>query len=116
MGVIGSGRMVPKSSGGGSGTGLQTGTGAPNGVVTPTQAGSGYSDQSTGVIWVALTASNTSWVVSGTTLASPAFTGTPSAPTAAPLTNSTQLATTAYADAAVAAATNPALYLAATYR
>jgi|SRR5215467_10335531 len=34
--------------------------------------------------------------------ASPAFTGTPTAPTAAPGTNSTQIATTAYADAAVA--------------
>ncbi len=36
-------------------------------------------------------------------LASPALTGTPTAPTAAPGTNSTQVATTAYADAAVAA-------------
>ena len=36
-------------------------------------------------------------------LASPSLTGTPSAPTAAPGTNSTQIATTAYADAAVAA-------------
>lgn len=35
-------------------------------------------------------------------LQSPALTGTPTAPTAAPLTNSTQIATTAYADAAVA--------------
>lgn len=34
-------------------------------------------------------------------LASPALTGLPTAPTAAPLTNDTQLATTAYADAAV---------------
>lgn len=34
-------------------------------------------------------------------LASPPFTGTPTAPTAAPLTNDTQLATTAYADSAV---------------
>ena len=40
----------------------------------------------------------------GAPLKSPAFTGTPTAPTAAPLTDSTQLATTAYADAAVAAA------------
>ena len=36
-------------------------------------------------------------------LASPALTGTPTAPTAAPGTNNTQVATTAYADAAVAA-------------
>lgn len=36
-------------------------------------------------------------------LASPALTGTPTAPTAAAGTNSTQLATTAYADAAIAA-------------
>ncbi|HET7891955.1 MAG TPA: hypothetical protein VFL34_10530 [Candidatus Sulfotelmatobacter sp.] len=35
-------------------------------------------------------------------LASPALTGTPTAPTASALTNSTQVATTAYADAAVA--------------
>ncbi|MBI2283266.1 MAG: hypothetical protein HYU71_06125 [Bacteroidetes bacterium] len=38
-------------------------------------------------------------------LISPAFTGSPTAPTAAAGTNNTQLATTAYADAAVAAAT-----------
>jgi hypothetical protein len=37
-------------------------------------------------------------------LASPALTGTPIAPTAAPLTSNTQIATTAYADAAAAAA------------
>ena len=36
------------------------------------------------------------------TLASPAFTGVPIAPTAAPLNNSTQIATTAYTDAAAA--------------
>lgn len=36
-------------------------------------------------------------------LASPAFTGIPTAPTAAPATNNTQIATTAYADAAAAA-------------
>jgi len=41
-------------------------------------------------------------------LESPALTGTPSAPTAAPGTNSTQVATTAYADAAVAAIVNGA--------
>jgi hypothetical protein len=35
-------------------------------------------------------------------LASPTFTGVPAAPTATPLTNTTQIATTAYADAAVA--------------
>jgi hypothetical protein len=34
-------------------------------------------------------------------LASPAFTGTPTAPTQAPLNNSTRVATTAYADLAV---------------
>jgi hypothetical protein len=39
----------------------------------------------------------------GAPLASPALTGTPTAPTAAALTNSTQVATTAYADGAVAA-------------
>lgn len=40
--------------------------------------------------------------------ASPALTGTPTAPTAPPLTDSAQLATTAYADAAVAAETSRA--------
>jgi hypothetical protein len=42
-------------------------------------------------------------------LASPALTGTPTAPTAAPLDNSTNLATTAYADAAVLVESNRAL-------
>lgn len=45
-------------------------------------------------------------------LASPALTGTPTTPTAAPLTNSTQISSTAYTDAAVAAAVagiNPAV-------
>jgi hypothetical protein len=42
-------------------------------------------------------------------LASPTFTGTPAAPTASAGTNSTQIATTAYADAAIAAA-KQALY------
>jgi len=41
-------------------------------------------------------------------LDSPAFTGTPTAPTASPGTNDTQLATTAYADAAVAVETTRA--------
>jgi hypothetical protein len=41
-------------------------------------------------------------------LASPAFTGTPTAPTASALTDSTQVATTAYADSAVAAETSRA--------
>jgi hypothetical protein len=40
-------------------------------------------------------------------LASPALTGIPTAPTAAALNNSTQLATTAYVDAAAVAATFP---------
>lgn len=41
-------------------------------------------------------------------LASPALTGTPTAPTASPLTDDTQIATTAYADAAVAVETSRA--------
>ena len=41
-------------------------------------------------------------------LASPALTGVPTAPTAAPLTNNTQLATTAYTDSAVAVETSRA--------
>lgn len=39
--------------------------------------------------------------LAGAPLASPVFTGTPAGPTASALTNSTQLATTAYADSAV---------------
>lgn len=53
-----------------------------------------------------LTTDGTNWFVAATlgiSANSPAFTGTPTAPTAAPLTNNTQLATTAYADLAVAA-------------
>ena len=43
------------------------------------------------------------WLGGLAQLASPAFTGAPSAPTAPALTDSTQIATTAYADSAVAA-------------
>lgn len=43
--------------------------------------------------------------VGGALLASPAFTGVPTAPTAAPGTDTTQLATTAFVEAAVAAST-----------
>ena len=43
-------------------------------------------------------------------LASPALSGTPTAPTATPLTNDTQIATTAYCDAAVAAGGNSAFH------
>jgi hypothetical protein len=39
--------------------------------------------------------------IPGASLVSPAFTGTPTAPTASPLTDDTQIATTAYADNAV---------------
>lgn len=47
-------------------------------------------------------------------LASPAFTGTPTAPTASAGTNSTQIATTAYCDTAIAAATlNAKIYMGA---
>jgi hypothetical protein len=51
------------------------------------------------------------WAVpssSGAPLNSPAFTGTPTAPTASPETNSTQIATTAYTDAAVSVETSRA--------
>ena len=48
---------------------------------------------STGNTWVSLVST-----------ASPAFTGTPTAPTAAPGTNTTQIATTAFVTAAIAAA------------
>ena len=46
-------------------------------------------------------ASNTTAIAGKADLASPAFTGTPTAPTAASGTNTTQLATTAFVDAAV---------------
>jgi hypothetical protein len=45
---------------------------------------------------------------SGAPLASPAFTGTPTAPTAAPGTNTTQISTTAFVTAAIAALINAA--------
>lgn len=44
-------------------------------------------------------------------LASPTFTGVPAAPTATALTNTVQLATTAYADAAITASTSATLTL-----
>jgi hypothetical protein len=53
---------------------------------------------------VVLTAADVS-AVGGALLASPALTGLPTAPTAGPGTNTTQLATTAFVNAAVAAAT-----------
>lgn len=48
---------------GGSGSGAQTGTGSPVGVVVPTVAGALYTDQSTGNVWVALTTLSSSWVL-----------------------------------------------------
>lgn len=114
IGAIGPG--ISGTGGGGGGTGNQTGTGSPVGVVTPLAAGALYTDQSTGNIWVAKTTSNASWVQIYAPYASPVLTGTPTAPTAAPGDGSTQVATDAFVAAAVTAATNPSLYLAATYR
>lgn len=51
----------------------------------------------------AIALGSTVTTIAGLTLTSPALSGTPTAPTAAPGTNNTQLATTAYADAAAAA-------------
>ena len=64
-----------------------------------TQGGTGVSEASDSALLAALGAAP---------LASPALTGTPAAPTATALTDSTQIATTAYADAAVAAETSRA--------
>lgn len=54
-------------------------------------------------VWIDLAAAQ---IIGGAPLASPAFTGVPTAPTAAPATNTTQLATTAYADAIAALKAN----------
>jgi hypothetical protein len=63
------------------------------------QGGTGLSESSDAALLAALSAAP---------LASPALTGVPSAPTASALTNSTQVATTAYADSAVAVETTRA--------
>lgn len=49
--------------------------------------------------------------ITNSVLSSPSFTGTPTAPTASPGNNSTQLATTAYADAAATAAESASIPL-----
>jgi hypothetical protein len=64
---VGAGQVGPGISGTGGGgvsTGVQTGTGSPLGVVTPSYAGAPYTDQATGNIWVAETTSSASWVQS----------------------------------------------------
>lgn len=66
-----------------------------SGAVTPTHTELNYVDGVTSAIQTQLDAK--------AALASPALTGTPTAPTATALTNSTQIATTAYTDAAVTA-------------
>lgn len=66
-----------------------------SGAVTPTHTELNYVDGVTSAIQTQLDAK--------APLASPALTGTPTAPTATALTNSTQIATTAYTDAAVTA-------------
>lgn len=63
---------------------------------TPTAAGLAMVSAATAAAQLAL--------LSAAPAASPTFTGAPLAPTAAPSTNNTQIATTAYADAAVALA------------
>ena len=65
------------------------------GAVTPTHVEFGYLAGVTGGVQTQLNAK--------APLASPALTGTPTAPTAAALTNNAQIANTAYADGAVAA-------------
>ena len=97
----------------------------------PLQAGAGYFSTVThllrvytGSVWIDLVAAGvasfngrsgavspqtgdyTAAQVGAAALASPAFTGVPTAPTAAPATNTTQLATTAYADAIAALKAN----------
>lgn len=66
-----------------------------------------------GAIWVNTTTGTLDWCngttwISTISLASPAFTGTPTAPTQTPLDNSTKLATTAYTDLAVGVETTRA--------
>jgi hypothetical protein len=77
----------------GNGSGGFSSAAAGTDYVAPTGSGAG------------LTGITVSQVSGAAPLASPALTGTPTAPTAAALTDSTQIATTAYADAAVAVET-----------
>jgi hypothetical protein len=67
-----------------------------------TQAGVSSFNSRTGAI--TLEANDVS-AAGGAILASPAFTGTPTAPTAAPATSTTQIATTAFVQAAISAGT-----------
>lgn len=84
---------------------IYQGSGSPQSVLTA-NIGSIYTDTTNGNVWEKNTgaATNTGWVQLAPTV-SPALTGTPTAPTAAPLTGGTQIATQGYADAAVAAGT-----------
>ena len=116
-GAVGFG-TVPSTSVTGLGTAAaaDTGTGAAN-VPTITQADARYQPLDadlTALAAVTVTAAGTAMVsaanaaaqlalVGGAPLASPTFTGTPAAPTAAGGTNTTQIATTAFVTTAVAA-------------
>ena len=60
---------------------------------------------STGAVTAALSASEVAVIAAKAPLVSPALTGTPTAPTATALTDSTQIGTTGYTDAAVATET-----------
>jgi hypothetical protein len=82
-------------------TASPTFTGTVSGI-TSTMVGLGNVDNTSDANKPVSTATQTALDLKAP-LASPALTGTPTAPTAAAGTNSTQLATTAYADAAVAA-------------
>jgi len=83
-----------------TGHAVSAGGGNIQGFVTPSASPNALSAQQlicsqTDDTWISLQSS------AGAPLNSPAFTGTPTAPTAAPGTNTTQLATTAFVEAAV---------------
>ena len=84
----------------GSSTGQLATTAFVQDAITESTTGVASFNTRTGA--VTLTASDVT-SVGGALLASPAFTGLPSAPTAAPSTNTTQLATTQFVQAAVTA-------------
>ena len=90
---------------GGLATNGTSGSGGGGGTVTSVTSGDNFIAVATGTTTPVLTEGSalTSALAAKAPLASPTFTGTPAAPTASALNNSTQLATTAYADAAITA-------------
>ena len=100
------GGVAPAGMTGATAASRYAGATASGHPATGTYAVGDFVIDQTGSTWICTTAGTPgTWAGS---LASPALTGTPTAPTATALTNSTQLATTAYADAAVAVETSRA--------